>query len=75
MSGIATILSSGLQLHLAGRLTEAEQVYRQALTMAPNEAHAWYLLGTLQHQQGAETWPSNTSVNGWRSTRTIRSTT
>ena len=41
-----------LQHHLAGRLAEAERVYRQVLAQQPNHPEALYLLGTMAQQVG-----------------------
>jgi Flp pilus assembly protein TadD len=38
--------------HQAGQLAEAEQIYRQVLTQAPEHADAWRLLGALVGQTG-----------------------
>ncbi|HXE51517.1 MAG TPA: tetratricopeptide repeat protein [Tepidisphaeraceae bacterium] len=38
--------------HQAGRLREAEALYRQILASDPNNAHAMHLLGVLGHQVG-----------------------
>jgi tetratricopeptide (TPR) repeat protein len=45
-------LASAVQQHQAGRLTEAEQLYRQVLTRDPGNADALHLLGVVTHQQG-----------------------
>jgi Flp pilus assembly protein TadD len=42
----------GLSHHQAGRLAEAEALYRQALTADPNIADALAFLGVVAHQQG-----------------------
>jgi protein O-GlcNAc transferase len=41
-----------MQQHQAGRLAEAEQIYRQVLANAPNHAGALHGLGLLSHQAG-----------------------
>jgi predicted O-linked N-acetylglucosamine transferase (SPINDLY family) len=41
-----------LQYHRAGRLQEAEQVYRQILAQQPNHADALHHLGIMAHQAG-----------------------
>jgi protein O-GlcNAc transferase len=41
-----------LVFHQAGRLSEAEQVYRQILKDQPNHFHALHLLGVIHHQRG-----------------------
>ena len=41
-----------LQHHQAGRLAEAEAVYRQILALQPNHAEALHHLGILAHQLG-----------------------
>lgn len=41
-----------LQHHQAGRLQEAEQLYRQILNAQPNHADALHLLGVIAHQTG-----------------------
>lgn len=38
--------------HQAGRLPEAEQIYRQVLAVAPGHADSWHLLGVIAHQCG-----------------------
>src|ERR1700742_1795115 len=35
------------QHHQAGRLAEAEALYRQILAVKPNDAEAWHLLGII----------------------------
>jgi predicted O-linked N-acetylglucosamine transferase (SPINDLY family) len=41
-----------LQHHMAGRLPQAENLYRQILGQDPNFVHATHLLGLLAHQAG-----------------------
>jgi len=41
-----------LQHHQAGRLAEAEALYRQILTVQPNHAEALHHLGVIAHQVG-----------------------
>ncbi|MGA2441524.1 MAG: tetratricopeptide repeat protein [Tepidisphaeraceae bacterium] len=45
-------LDLGVQHHQAGRLREAEGIYRQILAGDPNNAHALHLLGLLSSQVG-----------------------
>ena len=45
-------LESALSHHQAGRLAEAEAIYRQILSQHPNQAEALNLLGTLAAQVG-----------------------
>ena len=45
-------LDSGLSHHQAGRLAEAERIYRQVLAQQPNHADALHLLGVLAVQAG-----------------------
>jgi protein O-GlcNAc transferase len=45
-------LASGLSHHQAGRLAEAEKIYRQVLAIQPNHAAALHLLGMLAAQIG-----------------------
>jgi uncharacterized protein (TIGR02466 family) len=49
---IASVLQIGLQYQQAARFQEAERAYRQVLAIAPRQAEASYLLGTLQEQLG-----------------------
>jgi Flp pilus assembly protein TadD len=43
---------SGLSHHRAGRLAEAEKIYRQVLMVHPDHPEALHLLGTLAGQVG-----------------------
>ncbi|HEY1922607.1 MAG TPA: tetratricopeptide repeat protein [Tepidisphaeraceae bacterium] len=45
-------LEAGLAHHRAGRLGEAEQMYREILGENPKNADALFLLGSLSHQTG-----------------------
>ena len=45
-------LSAAVRLHQAGRLTEAEQEYRHALSQSPRDSEALRLLGLLLCQAG-----------------------
>jgi tetratricopeptide (TPR) repeat protein len=49
---VAAALSTGLAHHQAGRLQEAEQIYRQILAVAPACADAWHLLGMISRRAG-----------------------
>ena len=52
MTPIAERLQLAVQHHDAGRLQEAERLYRGILQEAPKHAHALHLLGVLEHQLG-----------------------
>lgn len=45
-------LESGMSLHQAGRLNDAEGIYRQVLALQPENADALHLLGLLALQRG-----------------------
>ena len=45
-------LQQGLGLHQAGRLSEAEQFYRQILAVDPDHADGLHLLGVIAHARG-----------------------
>jgi len=45
-------LAAAVTHHRAGRLDDAERIYRQVLAVVPNQPHALYLLGTLKGQRG-----------------------
>jgi len=49
---ISQALSGAVAHHQAGRLEQAEQIYRQIISQNPNEADALQLLGTLLGQKG-----------------------
>src|SRR5579863_4015587 len=46
------LLQRATELHLAGRLAEAEQFYRQILARAPRHAEALHRLGMIAAQVG-----------------------
>lgn len=52
VNGGAEVLALALQHHQAGRLSEAEHIYRQILLQQPNQVDALHLLGTIAHQSG-----------------------
>jgi len=59
MPTIPEALVIALQHHQAGRLREAEPIYRQILAADPHHHHAWHLLGVIacedgKHQAGVE---------------------
>ena len=49
---IQNYFNLALEHHRAGRLREAEQLYRQILARQPQHADVMYNLGTLAHQVG-----------------------
>jgi len=49
---IPEALNLGFRLHQAGRLAEAEALYRQVLAAQPNHPGALQLLGVISHQVG-----------------------
>lgn len=51
MAATAELLSQGWRLHQAGQLKTAEQHYRQALQLAPQDPNAWCYLGMACHDQ------------------------
>ena len=52
MSSVSQSLSSALQHHQAGRLDQAEAIYRGALARDPHNADALHLLGMVAYQRG-----------------------
>lgn len=44
-------LSKAWQIHQQGRVADAEKVYRQVLSLVPNDANAWCYLGIALHDQ------------------------
>jgi Flp pilus assembly protein TadD len=49
---IDAFFRQGQQFHMAGRLAEAEQIYRQVIAAAPRHADALHALGALALQSG-----------------------
>lgn len=47
-------ITLAVEHHRAGRLQEAEQLYRQVLAQSPGHADALHLLGVLAHQVGRQ---------------------
>lgn len=45
-------MNDALGLHQANRLAEAENIYKQVLSVAPNHPDALHLLGVIWHQTG-----------------------
>jgi tetratricopeptide (TPR) repeat protein len=52
MFDIQLALERGRELHQAGRLNEAEGLYRQILAVDPDHADGLHLLGVMAHQRG-----------------------
>ena len=52
MLSLPDALQTALQHHQAGRLSEAETLYRQILQTQPNNPDALHLLGVIAHQTG-----------------------
>jgi len=52
MNSTSELLQKALELHRAGRLAEAEQVYRQILAVEPNHVDALHLTGLLLAKLG-----------------------
>ena len=52
MAAISEAFAAALQHHQAGRLHDAERLYRQILGAEPNHADALHLLGLIAHQVG-----------------------
>ncbi|MBL1174419.1 tetratricopeptide repeat protein [Pantanalinema sp. GBBB05] len=55
MSTIAATLATAIQLHQAGQLVAAEQLYRQVLQQQPEQPNVLYLLGLVAQQTGQVT--------------------
>jgi len=51
---IPAALELAVQHHEAGRLVDAEVIYRQILAVQPNHAEAHHLLGVIAHQAGRD---------------------
>jgi predicted O-linked N-acetylglucosamine transferase (SPINDLY family) len=52
MPTVPEALAFAVQEHQAGRLQEAETIYRQILQVEPHHADAWHLLGVIGSQRG-----------------------
>ncbi|GGF22856.1 hypothetical protein GCM10011611_31160 [Aliidongia dinghuensis] len=52
MADRESLLETAIVRHGAGRLDEAEAIYRQLLAARPNDADALHLMGVLLHQRG-----------------------
>jgi tetratricopeptide (TPR) repeat protein len=52
MPTIPEALNAAVRHHQAGQLAQAEQIYRQVLSVDPLQYDAWHLLGLTLHQQG-----------------------
>jgi len=52
MTTLSESLAIALQHHQAGRLPEAEEIYRQVLQQQPNQVDALQLLGVIVYQSG-----------------------
>ncbi len=50
--GHQPLLAQAIRLHQAGRLAEAEALYREVLATAPGEPEALHFLGLIAHQRG-----------------------
>ena len=50
---LASAFSQALALHQAGRLAEAEKIYRQILKVEHNHFDSLHLLGVIYHQRGS----------------------
>ncbi|WP_051743374.1 tetratricopeptide repeat protein [Paraburkholderia fungorum] len=53
LSGPGRLVAAAVAAHRAGRLDEAEPLYRQALTLDPRHAEALHYFGVLHHQRGS----------------------
>lgn len=51
-SSVAQLLQTGMELHRAGRLQEAESCYQSVRRQRPDHPDAWHLLGVIAHQVG-----------------------
>ena len=49
---VAGLIERGLNLHRAGRLADAEELYKRALDREPGSFDALYLLGVIHLQKG-----------------------
>ncbi len=51
-TGPRATMDVAMEHHRAGRLAQAERIYRRILEIHPKNAHALYLLGSIVHQTG-----------------------
>ena len=56
---IQRAMQVAIEHHQAGRLAEAEGIYRQVLARFPDHTDALHLLGVLAGQTGQATWRSS----------------
>lgn len=49
---MSTLLTQGVAAHQAGRLDEAQTLYRRIIESDPGHADAWHLLGVAAYQNG-----------------------
>src|SRR5437773_12386730 len=52
MLTVPQALEQAVQLHQAGKLPQAEQIYRAILQVDPHQAQALHLLGLIAYQMG-----------------------
>src|SRR5215467_15910688 len=52
MATTSELLAQAIAHHQAGRLQEAEQLYRQVVAVEPNNVDALHHLGIIAHEQG-----------------------
>ena len=57
LSRIALLMTNALGLHQAGRLAEAEKVYRQVLDIQSDQFDSLHLLGVVLFQRGDPAQP------------------
>lgn len=55
MPSLSELLQQAVQLHTAGKLVEAAEIYRTVLQQQPNQPDALHLLGVSEYQQGRST--------------------
>src|ERR1700674_5488191 len=51
-AGVQEVFADAFRHHQAGRLKEAERLYRQILAVDPRHADSLHLLGVVAHQVG-----------------------
>src|SRR5262245_32195075 len=52
VTGAAALFQQAMAAHRAGRLAEAETMYREVLRQVPNQVEPLHLYGALQAQRG-----------------------